>query len=239
MAVELPNTGKNTNMRNFTAFQGGVEVYRITQSAGPELRELAQKFPKAIENALFMLGGHVRKRMRRAIDEGGTNTEKWLHLSDMRLYRRMERLKRGEFPRNAYKKFNREGLHARSKDKRSGFGLFGKAARALAFRMVKRESKIEIGALSPSAEHFISAVQEGRRGSKGAFQFTGIQSVTPAMRRALWAAGFPISMKTKVIGQEARPLIPPVFKEMSPEFEQYLIGKTKEFLAGQGIDWGK
>lgn len=246
MAVTLPNKGKGTNMRRFTALGGDTKLFKITEEASPEIFALAQLFPKAVWNALFMLGGHTRKRMRRAVNEGGTSAHRWLGLSDLHRYRRMDRLKAGEFPRKSYKGVRKRssagvwtspGLIARSKDSPESRGVFGRVAQTLAFHAPKGNLVVEIGALSPSAAKFISAVQEGKWGGKGSFQFRGRQTVTPAMRRALWAAGFPLSGDTTVIGHEGRPLVPPVFEEIHPEIERYVVCRITEYLARRGIDW--
>lgn len=248
MAVTLPNKGKNTDMRAFSPLGGGANI-KITQNAAPDLYALAKKFPEAVGNALFMLGGHTRKRMRKAVDSGGTTAHKWLELSDMRKYRRMDRLKRGKLPRQSYRGARKKnpatglwgtsGLIAKAKDQPDPEAIFGRAGRALAFRVPKKQLLVEIGALSSWSARFLGAVQEGRRGSKGAFQFAGRQHVTPAMRRAMWAAGFPLAKETTFIGQEERPLVPDVYREIRPEIEDYLIRRVTEYLHNQGIDWMK
>lgn len=224
------------DMRKFTPFGGDAMLFRITESAAPELYMLSQKFPNAVSRALKSLGWYVQKSMKEMVRQGGPAHDRWLELSDMRRYRRMDRLKAGEFPRKAQNSKSKSDMTKKWTGSPQDT-VFGKVAQTLAYRKPKDQQMVEIGALSPSAAKFLAAVQEGKRGSKGGFQFSGRQTVTPAMRRAFWAAGMPISKETTVIGQEERPLVPPVFKEIHPEIERYLVRKITETLAKQGIDW--
>ncbi len=235
-------------LRKFTSFQGDAALFKITESASPEFADLAKRFPAAVARALKSLGWYAQKSMKDMIRAGGPSGGKWLELSDVRRYRRMERLKAGEFPRRSYRGMKKKGtagkwvapgLSAKAKDTPDPSGVFGKVAQTIAYRKPQDKNMVEIGALSPSAADFLSAVQEGKRGGKGSFQFTGRQVVTPAMRRAFWAAGFPLSEETTMIGQEGRALVPPAFKELHPEIERYLVGRITSTLAKQGIDWMK
>lgn len=238
---------KKTKMDKFAAFGGGAnELFRIDKDAAPELFALAESFPTAMHKALFMLGGHARQAMRAAAKAGGTNGHAWLGLSALHRSRRMERLKAGEFPRKSYTgqkkkgnggKWTAPGLIAKSKD-RDDNDFFGRVVQTLAFNKPRNKLAVDIGALSASAASFLSAVQEGKRGRKGKFEFSGRQPVTPAIQRALWAAGFPLAADTKYIGQEARPLVPDVFKSMQSEFEPYLVRRITQILYAQGVSWG-
>ena len=75
-------------------------------------------------------------------------------------------------------------------------------------------------------------MQAGRRGAKGAFEFARVQPVTPKMRRAFWAAGIPLAKSTRELRQEPRPLVAPVYQQVSPRLEAYIVGKIREYLEG-------
>jgi len=245
--VTDPEPGKETNMRKFTRFRHGESIiFDVKKDASPELYRLAEQFPRAVANALFMLGGHVRKAMHEHIDKGGGTAGKWLQLSDLHKTRAFNRLKSGELrppagtpgayrgikKKNAAGRWTAPGLIDRTKKTQSKLGLYGKVRQTIAFKQTGL--RVVIGALSPSGENFLSAVQDGRWGPKGFFRNSGVQRVTPAMRRALWAAGFPISAETTVIGHEPRPLVPPVYAKMRPEFERYIMQRTMQYLEGKG-----
>lgn len=216
----------------FTPLQGGAVSVSITKDAAPELYALAEKFPAALSTALFMLGGHTRKRMRSAIDAGGTTAHKWLGLSNMQRHLRGNRIIQYPPPRS-YR--DKKKLFEKPKGSAASDGLFGRVGRTLRFYKPRGKNIVEIGALDAWSARFLEAVQSGRRGSKGAFQYVGPIVVTPKIRRAMWAIGFPLSKHTKIIGQEPRPLISDIFKEMSPEFQSYILRRVKEILAQQGI----
>lgn len=225
------------SLSNFTSFQGINLSFTVTRDDTPELYMLAQKFPSAVSSALKSLGWYMRQSMRETIEAGGPANERWLELSNMRRHRRMEKLKAGEIPRRSSGKKKSEMVkNWTASPERS---VFGRVAQTLAYRKPKNEQKVEIGALNASAASFFEAVQGGKRGKKGKFEFVGRQVVTPKMRRAFWAAGMPLAADTKVIGQEARPLVQPIFKAMHPKIELYLVNKISERLAKQGIDWTK
>lgn len=109
----------------------------------------------------------------------------------------------------------------------------GNMRKAIRYKM-QNDFRVDIGAVSASAARFLSALQTGGRGSKGIFQFTGQQPVTPAMRRAFWAAGVPLSKNKTVIEQKPRPLVTPVFQQVSPQIVGYITAKIKKYM-DQGI----
>ncbi len=107
----------------------------------------------------------------------------------------------------------------------------GHLQKAIRYRMVNA-MRVDIGAVSPSAAAYLAAVQAGRRGAKGAFEFARVQPVTPKMRRAFWAAGIPLAKSTRELRQEPRPLVAPVYQQVSPRLEAYIVGKIREYLEG-------
>lgn len=240
MKMSPPNRryiDKNTDMRGFTPLPGEATVYSLGENAAPELLALAKRFPAVLNKAMFMLGGHVRKAIRAAIEDGGVGSGTFAGLSEMRRYRtntvqfgrhsaRRDWKKDGAFQN--LKKEN--GLLDAWKQRDNGSKLFGKVARAISFNKPDKTPHVSIGALSASGARFLSAVQSGARGDKGAFQFSGRQAVTPRMRRAMFAAGFPLKSGTTVIEQEERPLIPNVFRAMSPDFETYIMTRISNIL---------
>lgn len=109
----------------------------------------------------------------------------------------------------------------------------GNMRKAIRYKM-QNDFRVDIGAVSASAARFLSALQSGRRGSKGIFQFTGEQPVTPAMRRAFWAAGVPLSKNKTVIEQKTRPLIEPVYRQVEPQLVDFISTKIQRYM-DQGI----
>lgn len=57
--------------------------------------------------------------------------------------------------------------------------------------------------------------------------------MTPAMRRAFWAAGVPLAKDTRELKQEPRPLVAPVYRAFSPRLEAIIVGKIQACLAGE------
>ena len=224
----------------------GAVLFSIKEDASDALHRLADRFPEAIDDALRRLGGHTRKRIQAAMFAGSENEFGWPGLSEMREYRAFHRFKKGETPRNSYRGRRKKnpatgqwfspGLIQRTKSRKNYPDLYGKLSPAIRFFKPRNKQQVSIGALTFWSSRFLSAVQEGKRGSKGAFQYAGIQRVTPAMRRALWAAGFPLSADTTVIGQEPRPLIEPVFKSMEPRIADYLLRGALDYLAANGVE---
>lgn len=239
----------------FTPLSGGTEIFSISEDAAPQLYALAQQFPKEVDKALKSLGFYIHGSMKAVMRAGGPAGSPWAKRSRMHVYRRMDLLKAGQADavtgqwthgkrfrlksRLGYKRV--QDARAKMLDRWQGRGILrdekafsGRMYNAIRYRLVQ-SGQIEIGALNPSAAMFLAAVQEGRRGSKGAFQFVRTQPVTPAMRRAFWAAGIPLAKDKTVIGQEERPLVPPVFDRVRPEIEAYLVGKISKYLEKQGV----
>lgn len=109
----------------------------------------------------------------------------------------------------------------------------GNMRKAIRYKM-QNDFRVDIGAVSASAALFLNALQSGGRGSKGLFQFTGEQPVTPAMRRAFWAAGVPLSKNKTVIEQKPRPLIAPLYQQFSPKIVGFISAKIQQYM-DQGI----
>ena len=241
---------------SFTAFKGDGTLFKISESAAPELHALAKRFPEAFSKALKSLGWFIRGEMKTALVKGGPAGAQWPELSKMHIYRRLDLLKAGQADaltgawthgRRFRLKKRLEGKTATGKERmmdrwqgrgitRGRSAMGGRLTNAIRYKTTG-SGRVDIGALSPSAAMFLDAVQSGKRGSRGAFQFTGEQPVTPAMRRAFWAAGVPLAKETTVIKQDERPLVDPVFRTVTPEIERYMVGKITAALAKQGIDW--
>lgn len=140
-------------------------------------------------------------------------------------YTRSGRL-RGQSIPNAFNRWQGRGIT------RGPNPMGGRLWNAIRYQMVNK-ARVDVGAVTPSAAAHLAAVQAGRRGSKGAFEFTGTQPVTPAMRRAFWAAGVPLAKDTRELKQEPRPLVAPVYRAFSPRLEAYIVGKIQGYLAGE------
>lgn len=140
-------------------------------------------------------------------------------------YTRGGRLRTAQSIPNAFARWQGRGIL------RGAEAFGGNLQRAIRYKMVNA-MRVDIGAVSASAAVFLAAVQAGRRGTKGAFEFARTQPVTPKMRRAFWAAGIPLAKSTHELRQEPRPLVAPVYQQVSPRLEAYLVGKIREYLEG-------
>ena len=240
----------------FTGFgESGGTLFKVTKNAAPELYALATQFPAAFSSALKTVGFFVRGEMKSALRKGGPKGVEWPELSRMHVYRRMDLLKAGKVNKVTGEWAHGRRFRLKSKlghqritgkermmERWQGRGILrrssamgGRLVNAVRYKMMT-PGRGDIGALNASTAQFLAAVQGGRRGSRGVFQFTGSQPVTPAMRRAMWAAGIPLSKDKKTIEQPERPLVAPVFNAVTPEIERLMIGKITETLARKGID---
>lgn len=140
-------------------------------------------------------------------------------------YTRGGRLRTAQSIPNAFARWQGRGIL------RGAQPMGGNLQKAIRYKMVNA-MRVDIGAVSASAAVFLAAVQAGRRGTKGAFEFARTQPVTPKMRRAFWAAGIPLAKSTHELRQEPRPLVAPVYQQVSPRLEAYLVGKIREYLEG-------
>lgn len=240
---------------DFTSFgDSGGTLFKISRNAAPEIYALAQKFPQAFTSALKSLGWFIRGELKGALVKGGPKGVQWPELSKMHIYRRMDLLKAGvkdaagrwqngkRFRLKTRLGHQRISGKERMMERWRGRGILrrsaamgGRLVNAVRYKMIT-PGRVDIGALNASTAQFLAAVQGGKRGSRGAFQFTGSQPVTPAMRRAMWAAGTPLSKDKKTIEQPERPLVAPVFNMVTPEIERLMIGKITETLSRKGID---
>lgn len=82
-------------------------------------------------------------------------------------YTRSGRL-RGQSIPNAFNRWQGRGIT------RGQNPMGGRLWNALRYQMVNK-ARVDVGAVTPSAAAHLAAVQAGRRGSKGAFQFAGTQ----------------------------------------------------------------
>ncbi len=246
----------------FTAFKGESSFFVISKDASPELYALSEKFPGYMNDALKSLGWFIRGKMRLALNTGGPPGSKWAPRSNMHVYHRLDLLRAGfadpesgEWVHGRMfalkKRFQGKKVTRKIRDKhmmdlwkarKKGFlrnegAMQGRLTNSIRYKMTG--GRVEIGALNPSAAMFLAAVQGGKRGSRGVFQYTKSQPITPTMRRAFWAAGIPLSKNKTTLEQEERPLVEPIFKALSPQFNEYLVRKITSSLAGEGIDWLK
>lgn len=234
---------------NFTPFTGSGAFFRVTDTSAPELYALAKKFPAAFTKALKSMGWFIRGEMKSALRQGGPKGQTWQGLSRMHIYRRMDLLRAGQVDAvtGAWTHGRRFGLKKRLGHKKVGGkermmdrwkgrggdlrgrgSMGGRLVNAVRYKMLSA-GRVDIGALSPSAAKYLEAVQGGKRGTRGVFQFAGTQRITPAMRRALWAAGIPISKKG-TLEQPTRPLVAPIYQMITPELESYMVAKIKAVM---------
>ena len=168
----------------------------------------------------------------------------------MHQYRRMDMLKAGTWSRGRWhhgKRFQlkrrlgyrrvsgRERLMERWRGRTRDGSLRGRAAmggrlvNAMRYKMMNAK-RVDVGAVTPSAARFLEAVQAGRRGTDTRFQYTDSQPVTPAMRRAFWAAGVPLGKDTTTLEQPERPLVGSIYRQKMPEVERLMLERIRERL---------
>lgn len=232
----------------FTAFGG--TFCKIERSAAPELYALALRFPEAFSRALRHAGYLLRGELKAALRGSGGLRASWPELSRMHQYRRMDMLKAGTWSRGRWhhgKRFQlkrrlgyrrvsgRERLMERWRGRTRDGSLRGRAAmggrlvNAMRYKMMNAK-RVDVGAVTPSAARFLEAVQAGRRGTDTRFQYTDSQPVTPAMRRAFWAAGVPLGKDTTTLEQPERPLVGPIYRQKMPEVERLMLERIRERL---------
>lgn len=221
---------------------------------GPYLEELAASFPAAFVRALRHASWTLRDDIRQAIEAGSTPKGRLNPVSRMHMYRRMELLKMGMGTDEGWKNGARFQLKkklgyrtARGKERlmdrwrgdtrkgniRSSYPMNGKIKRVIKTVAKDGGRTFIIGAQTPVARRWFEAVQSGRRGSKGVFQFLGQQPITPAMRRAFWAAGIPLKKGKTTIEQTERSVVTPVYQVFAQKFPEVMRKRIENILAGK------
>lgn len=226
--------------------------YKVLESAAPELYVMAQKFPKAFSRALKSAGYTLRTRLKRALGNSDDPiAAQWAERSRMHIYARMDLLKAGAVEKatgswthgRRFRLKRRIGYTwvsgntrlmerwrgANRGSQRSRVAMGGKLKNAMRYTMIN-PMRVDVGAVTPSAAKYLEAVQAGRRGTRGIFQYRHSQPITPAMRRAFWAAGVPLKKGKTMLKQEERPLVVPVYQEFSPRLERYILDKIAQYL---------
>lgn len=102
------------------------------------------------------------------------------------------------------------------------------------YKHYPQQMRVRIGALSPSTSRYLMAVQGGLRGSRGIFQFSGSQPITPDMRRAFWAAGVPLRKGKTTLEQPKRPLVEPVVRALEPQIPKLIEARIRFLLQNSG-----
>lgn len=232
----------------FTAFTGERTFLRVDESAYPRLMDLAERFPKEFSSALKGIGNEIRGELKYELRGVGPIAASWAPLSRMHMYRRMDMLKNGwTYSQGRYRHGKRfqlkkrlghkrvsgherlmERWKGRSRDAtiRRGTAMGGRLVNAMRYKMVN-PLRVDIGAVTPSAAKWLDAVQSGKRGADNRLQFTGSQPITPAMRRAFWAAGIPLKKDKTTLEQPQRLLVLPVYTR----FEPLLVPLVEEKIA--------
>lgn len=239
------------DMSTFAPISGSTELIRIEGDAGAYLQRMAKIFPDELNRALRSLGYHLRQEIHSAMRNDGIPTgTRWRRISLMREFRRMERAKeigwrnikneqsfalkklskkrqRLEQEGQAFQKsfFNRWKQPAGGSNRKK---VFGGVAQAIRYKHDKKNMRVFVGFITPSASAFAEAVQGGSRGAKGSFHFRGRQPVTDKMRKAFWAAGVPIGKDTRYLEQKERPLIEPIFRMVQPNIQRILEERIRQ-----------
>jgi len=98
------------------------------------------------------------------------------------------------------------------------------------YKHYPQQMRVRVGTLSPSTSRYLMAVQGGLRGSRGIFQFSGSQPITPDMRRAFWAAGVPLRKDKTTLQQPQRPLVEPVYRALEPQIPKLIEARVRFLL---------
>lgn len=243
----------NLNWRNRpsnNAFTG--DTVFIDDEAGPYLRSLAGRFPEEYPRALRNAAWELRHEILRAMRRGTTPDGKLDQISKMHMYHRMELLKQGIGTDDGWKNGARFRLKkklgyrkARGTERlmdrwrgdtrkgniRNELPMQGKILRTITTK-AKGKLVFWVGAQNPVAMRWLEAAQGGRRGSRGVFQYLGQQPITPAMRRAFWAAGIPLRKDKTHIEQPERSVLTPVYRAFSKKLPEIMDARVKAILHG-------
>lgn len=232
------------------AFTGSAVT--ISDELTPSLRELASLFPKEFPRAMRDISDILKHEIVRAVERGSTPNGRLDPLSRMHMYYRMELLKMGMGTDDGWENGSRFRLKkkldykmvkgtdrlmerwrgdVRKGNIRESMPMSGKIKRTITTK-VRGNLTIVVGAQNPVAMRWLEAAQAGRRGSKGVFQYLGRQPITPAMRRAFWAAGIPLSKDKQYIEQPERSVVTPVWREFSKRFPSLLVKRVEDIING-------
>lgn len=234
------------------AFFGDTISVQFDDKVGPYLQELTASFPREFPRALLHASWVLRDEIRRAMRNGVTPDGQLDTISKMHMYRRMDLLKMGMGSDDGWKNgarfrlkkklgYNRVKGSERLMDRwrgdarkgniRSSFPMQGKLIRTIKTK-VKGNLTFVVGAQNPVAMRWLEAAQAGRRGSRGVFQYLGQQSITPAMRRAFWAAGIPLKKGKTHIEQPERSVLAPVHRVFAQKLPDLMRNRIEDILNG-------
>lgn len=244
---------------NVTEFEGELfsTLFRVEDEAHTYLARLAKEFPSEFARALRHVGWRIKTELSTTMmRESGAAGTRWPKRSLMHQYRRMDLLKAGgvstkdgewehgkQFALKRRRKhvgndehsipnaFNR--WRGRTTTLRNAAAMGGRLSRAIRYRYYNDTMRVIVGAATPSAAKHLGAVQAGRRGSRGLLQFDGNQPITPAMRRAFWAAGVPLAKHKTSIEQPERQLVVPVYSAMKPHIQPIIEQRILDILQGK------
>lgn len=116
------------------------------------------------------------------------------------------------------------------KPTRQESGLAPRMARFIRYKKISPLA-VAIGAQNSTTARYLEAIQAGKRGSRGVFEYLGRQKVTPAMRRMFFAAGIPLR-KNAELQQKPRPFVREVFDTIQPELSDLITDRIKAALHG-------
>lgn len=226
---------------------------QLDDEVGPYLQNLALQFPREFPRALRNAAWLLRQEILRAMERGSTPAGRLDPLSKMHMYRRMELLKMGMGTDDGWKNGSRFRLKkklgynkvkgterlmerwrgdVRKGNIRESTPMSGKIKSVIKTK-AKGNLTFVVGAQNPVAMRWLEAAQAGRRGSKGVFQYLSRQPITPAMRRAFWAAGIPLKKGKQYLEQPERSMLTPVYRAFAQKLPDLLCARIEAIVAAK------
>nr|WP_321513141.1 hypothetical protein [uncultured Pseudodesulfovibrio sp.] len=224
---------------------------KIFDGNEPFLEELSKKFPREFKRSLSRVGWWLRGEVQDAMRSGGRSAgQLWPERSLLARFDPFSRM-RGDFWKSGGQqgKAQKRMREAKSlqdaltrnspllrrggkgKSRIFGFGS-GRLIGAVRYKVDRKDGALRIGFLNGSSKEASFRLQGARRGRSDSGEFTGSQPVTEKMRRMFWAAGVPLAKTTKVLKQDDRDLIQPVFNRNRDGIHKRLELYTAAYVKG-------
>lgn len=217
----------------FFSDRQGSALVSIDNEGAVYLKHLAGTFPKEFASALGKLGYRMQRDMKKFIREGNIAGKSIRGSENSARIRRME-----SYHNDGEKTFNhkryKRGKHAgqlrwsenRSKPRKAYRGW----GQSISYLNDRRNLQLKVGYAGYTARSTAEMMIEGRRGTKGRYQYLGPQPVTPRMRRFFAATGRPLKFSTKTIDTPARPLFVPALEHFKPQINPFIEERVTRIL---------
>jgi len=223
--------------RGFVPMSGGGTVAVIDESR-QALLALSRNFPGQFKRTMGKIGSLLRQRLRASIEAGGPAGTSWPAKAQLRQaaagrasYAGRRKGSRRSYTKGDWGKMTRSLFGYASGDPRLSSMPYGRLHKAGRYRLAEDGHSVQIGWIGWSASQTFRAVQSGRRGGKGEFEFDESQPITRAMRRMFAAAGIKFAKGRRSIRQGQRPLVRKVFQQFEPELEGVVTKSMARYIA--------